>query len=149
MPANDSVLGGLRDKVLADLSLAADLAGGVHWVELPAAGAESYPGLVLRWPRTRFQYQTPSAVSGTPTRQFVEVAEVELWLETLSAESGEPLLKRVEAVVTDAALSLSDGTSVQVFATDRFLYPQTGRNNDGDKQYSFCLKLDCWLNRER
>jgi predicted NAD/FAD-binding protein len=147
---NASVLGAIRDVLRADLTLAADLAGGVHWVELWAESEADYPGLVLRWPRTAFEYFTALGVTGlAPTRAWLEHQTVEIWAEVLLPEEGEPLLKRVKDLLIDKVLSLTDGQSFQVYFQDQYLHPQVARNNAGNKQYSFCLVLAVDLQREK
>lgn len=145
MADSASVLGAIRQQILAAPSLVTAIPGKIHTNELPKDA--TYPAVVLRFARTEFQYMTLGySQNGQHTRTWIERPRIELWVECLHSDSGESLARQIQAQVVDKALPFSVTTTVQIFPVDFFLAPETGRNADGVKQYSWCLVLEAWFN---
>jgi len=146
--SSPSLLGAIRERILGDAALSTALPGKIHTNELPQKPL--YPAVVLRWPRTEYQYQTVSGVGnqGQPVTSTIKKPQVEVWIDCISAEQGEQIGLLIEDRLTDRPLPWTIGTQIQVFPVNFWLADEVGRSPSGDKQYSWCLQIEAWFIRE-
>ena len=139
-----SLLGAIRVAVQSNDTVWAMIPGGIFTNESPANDA--FPLVTLRWPGTAFEHQTITKdESGKPQRNWLETSVVELWVDCLHAEEGEPVMRAIIAALGLEPLPFSPGITVSVLPTNMRLHPDVIRGRSGGKQYSFCVDLQCRL----
>lgn len=152
--ASTSVLGAIAKKLLASTDFQALIPGGIHANELPPKCP--YPGVVIRYTRTEYQWFTLAGSTSQLNQARaprIEKCRVELDFECLDAEQGETIGRKALNLLLDKQIevtpvSLASGTAastVQLFPLDFYLRPDVGRNPSGDKQYTWVLVLEVWL----
>lgn len=147
--ASGSVLGAFRERVLTDPDLLAALPGRIYTNELPATKGLPLPAMVLRYPRTDFQFLTAD-VSDPGDHQYVqfEKPQIEVWIECLDCDQGEVIARQVMARMKGQTLPFTPGTVFMVHPLDLFLSPATGRSAEGIPQYSWCVPYQVWFSRQ-